>query len=499
MIFLNKNNWSFIILLLLYALSFNQFAFITADNDLWGHIKFGQDIWTQKSLPLTNYFSYTAPDHPWSNHEWLAEILFYLTFSFFGSTGLLVFKMLLGLFLVYLIYAYNLRNGANPWVLTGLMVLTIPVLAPAFMVRPHLWTLLFFTIFILLLHKGLEGKPVILYWIPLIMMAWVNCHGGVVAGLAIYATVTLTKGTQSILAGENTWKPLLVSFLLSCLAVLINPYGITLWEFFFHSLSLPRNITEWNPVPLLSLEFIHLKMLVLLFIGTLFLPGKKSLWKMVVIAACIYFGFKHQRHSVLTAIVLAFYLPVFLSKLVEGNKLNSFKAGNLQTLIKLILSIFIVLQLIDGYSKYKQNQFKILVEPQVYPSYLAQFMKANQLNGNILLPFDWGEYLIWQLPDSKVSIDGRFRTAYPENVIDWNTKVFSVYNPKGLERYPTDFIVQRKKDTPNDYLNENDNWVKIYEDLTAILFVKKNKNSILQKFENRQFIQPTKPPSLYFP
>ena len=499
MIFLHKNSWNFFLILLLYALAFNQFALITADPDLWGHIKFGQDIWTQNSLPLTNYYSYTAPDHPWTNHEWLAEIIFYLTFSLFGSTGLLTFKLLLGFYLIYLICAYNLKNGANHWVFTGLMILTIPALAPAFMVRPHLWTLLFFTIFILLLHKGLEGKPVVLYWIPLLMLAWVNCHGGVVAGLAIYGTVTLTAGTQSILTGDKTWKPLLVSFLCSCLAVLINPYGITLWEFFYHSLSQPRNISEWNSIPLLTVQFLHLKILAFLFFVTLFLPGKKPLWKMVVISACIYFGFKHQRHSVLAVIVLAFYLPVFLSKSLDNNKLNFFKADNLKTPAKLILSIFIVLQLIDGYSKYNQNQFKVIVEPQVYPFYLTQFMKANQFKGNILVPFDWGEYFIWQLPDSKVSIDGRFRTAYPENVIGWNKKVYSVQNPKILEKYPTDYIVQRKNYAPKNYLNGNDNWIKIYEDLVAILFVRKNKDSVLQKFEKKQIIQPTEPPSMNFP
>ncbi|MZH03479.1 MAG: hypothetical protein F3745_08830 [Nitrospinae bacterium] len=499
MILFQKNNWNFYLIAFLYALAFNEFALITADNDLWGHIKFGQDIWTQNSLPVTNNYSYTAPDHPWNNHEWLAEIIFYLTFSFFGSTGLLAFKLLLGFYLIHLIYAHNLRNGVNPWLFTGVMILTIKALAPAFMVRPHLWTLLFFTIFILLLHKGLEGKPVLLYWIPLVMLTWVNCHGGVVAGLAVYTTVTLTAGAQFILAGDKTWKPLLASFLCSCLAVLINPYGIKLWEFFYHSLSQPRNITEWNSIPLLTAQFLHLKILVLLFLVTLFLPGKKPLWKMIVIVASIYFGFKHQRHSVLTAIVLALYLPVFLSNLLTNNKLNLFKAGYLTTPAKLTLSIFIVLQLMDGYSKYSHNHFKILVEPQVYPSYLAQFMKANQFKGNILVPFDWGEYLIWQLPDSKVSIDGRFRTAYPESVIRWNNNVYAVPDPKILERYPNDFIVQRKKDTPENYLKGNDNWKKIYEDIIAILFVRKDNDSVLQKFEKNQLNQPTEPPTMSFP
>jgi hypothetical protein len=160
-----------------------------------------------------------------------------------------------------------------------------------------------------------------------------------------------------------------------------------------------------------------------------------------------------------------------------------------------------VFQLWDGFSKYNQNQLKILVEPQVYPSYLAQFMKKNQLKGNILTPYDWGEYLIWKLPNSKVSIDGRFRTAYPEAVINWNQKVYSLNNPgpEILGKYPTDYMVIRKKDMPTNFRLKNNNWEKIYEDLIAILFVSKNQIAVSKKYHNGKLAQPTEPPSLNFP
>jgi hypothetical protein len=495
-----KISWKFFLFPLLYTLAFNQFAFITADPDLWGHIKFGKEIWTQASFTPTNYYSYTAPDHPWINHEWLAEIIFYLIFSLGGSTGLLIFKLLLGFVTVHLICAYNLKTGANPWALMGSMALTIPALAPGFMVRPHLWTILFFTIFLYLLNKGLQDKLTLLYWIPFLMLVWVNCHGGVVAGLAVYAVVTLIEGSRSIITGTQSWKPLLASFLFSCLAVLINPHGMGLWDFFYHSLSVPRNITEWNPVPLPGTQFFYLKFLTILFIIVIFLPGKKPFWKIMVTIACIYFGFKHQRHSVLTVIALAFFLPELLSSWIQRWKDENFiifKTNFFYFPAKLILSIFIILQFLDGFSKYNQNQFKVLVEPTVYPSYLAQFMKENKFEGNILVPFDWGEYFIWHLPGSRVSIDGRFRTAYPESVINWNQEVYS--NPEVLNFYPTDFIVLRKKDATKDYLIGNNNWIKIYEDLIAILFVRKNLDSILRKFEKKQFVQSTEPPSMNFP
>ncbi|MBI4389088.1 MAG: hypothetical protein HY580_02825, partial [Nitrospinae bacterium] len=37
--------------LLVYAYSLNWFSYITADPDLWGHVKFGGDIWAQGAIP----------------------------------------------------------------------------------------------------------------------------------------------------------------------------------------------------------------------------------------------------------------------------------------------------------------------------------------------------------------------------------------------------------------------------------------------------------------
>src|SRR5258708_920801 len=42
------------------------------------------------------------------------------------------------------------------------------------------------------------------------------------------------------------------------------------------------------------------------------------------------------------------------------------------------------------------------------------FVREHHLHGNVLSNFAHGEYLIWHLPDSKVFIDRRYDTVYPE-------------------------------------------------------------------------------------
>ena len=49
-----------------------------ADVDLWGHVLFGRDIVNQREIPVTDPYSFTS-DRPWTNHEWLAESIMYLS------------------------------------------------------------------------------------------------------------------------------------------------------------------------------------------------------------------------------------------------------------------------------------------------------------------------------------------------------------------------------------------------------------------------------------
>src|SRR4026209_377276 len=62
-----------------------------ADADLWGHLLFGRDILQLRGLPSRDAYSFTS-DIPWTNHEWLAEVLSWASYSLGGSVGLVALK-----------------------------------------------------------------------------------------------------------------------------------------------------------------------------------------------------------------------------------------------------------------------------------------------------------------------------------------------------------------------------------------------------------------------
>lgn len=502
-----RDGFYILIRLLMYAYAFTRFSYVTADPDLWGHIRFGQDIWEQGWVHATDPFSYTAEGQPWINHEWLMELSFYLIYHIFDSTGLLVFKALLGIFIVHLLSSIYFARANNLFVYLTLFALIIPVMSPGFMTRPHLATFLCLTLLVYVLQKFFDGNHRIIKWTPLIMLLWINSHGGVVAGLGIFGLITAVEVIRCYKTQESREILLLKYFALSAVAVLINPYGYNLWFFFIHSLGMPRSISEWGPVSLSDFSHWQYKFLALLFLGTFLLPDKKRIWEILILVLAIVYGFRHQRHTVLTAILIAPYLALHYGRWLQWDirpyleRLSRYSRWVVQGALGMYVAAMVGGQL----QQYAVDDFKIRVDPGVYPTYAAQFMEANHLEGNLVVPFDWGEYMIWKSPKTPVSIDGRFRTVYPERIIELN-RAFTHGKPEGLSLLndqTTVLVLTKRNEAPHIFMEKIPGWTKIYQDPISKLFIRKQDKGpghpAWQRLKTDGIILPDTPPTWAFP
>ena len=70
------------------------------DYDLYWHLANGREMLSTGHIVNEERFSYTAFGTPFSNHEWLSQILFFLIYDQWGGGGLLALKMLLTLVIV---------------------------------------------------------------------------------------------------------------------------------------------------------------------------------------------------------------------------------------------------------------------------------------------------------------------------------------------------------------------------------------------------------------
>jgi hypothetical protein len=116
-----------------------------------------------------------------------------------------------------------------------------------------------------------------------------------------------------------------------------------------------------------------------------------------------------------------------------------------------------------------------------FPARAVAFLKENNIRGNIALPFDWGEYVLWHLgPGVKVSIDGRRETVYSDQAYrqsrdfergtgDWSVLV---------DDANTDLILLPIGSTTARLLAGRPGWVPLYGDSFCILFAREGHVSL---------------------
>jgi hypothetical protein len=106
-----STRWSLAVFALLLGFSLLTFSPLVADPDLWGHVRFGQDLWATNHIIRPDVYSYLTGEQPWINHEWLAEAIYAGLYAALETPGLIALNVAVGLLIVGLIYWHLLRRG----------------------------------------------------------------------------------------------------------------------------------------------------------------------------------------------------------------------------------------------------------------------------------------------------------------------------------------------------------------------------------------------------
>jgi hypothetical protein len=204
------------------------------DPGVGWHLRTGRLMLETGTLPRTDPFSYTAEGKPWLNYYWgfqvvSAELDRLGGLPLFGVVWMLVYAAI-----PLVLYKNMVRSGASP--LAALLVLPAAhlVLLSHALARPHALTYLFFALLVGRLADVETGRRDLraLWWLPLLMMVWVNVHGGFVAGLAAVGVVTIAVALGPLAKGETPpWRlagAFAAMLAVMALATLVNPYGANL-------------------------------------------------------------------------------------------------------------------------------------------------------------------------------------------------------------------------------------------------------------------------------
>jgi hypothetical protein len=131
-----------------------------------------------------------------------------------------------------------------------------------------------------------------------------------------------------------------------------------------------------------------------------------------------------------------------------------------------------LLVLAAGIKTYQVNLPTLVDEykKEMFPAGAVAWMKQVGLSGNLFNEYDWGGYLIYTLPESKVFVDGR-TDLYGDAILD--DYLFIMGAKDGwealLKSYQVDFLLIRS-DSSLAKFAEIAGWQALYTDSTSVLF-----------------------------
>lgn len=459
-----------------------------ADPDLWGHVQFGRDVLRTGRLPVTTTYTFTASTTPWINHENLAEITFAAAADVAGGSGLLVVRALLGLLVFGLLIRSALRDGASLVAVAIVMLLVSWNLCGWWHVRPQLFTMTLFAVMIAILDRGTTERPQLLWLLAPLFAVWVNAHGGFVAG---YALLVLYLGCRGL---EELWRHgrqargrvLLYACIgaASGLATLVNPYGGDLLVWLLHDLVPPRpEISEWAPLLPSDPIFPFFAALAgLTSVAWLTGPRRRDFTHTVLLLVTAWQSIMHQRHLPFFVILAGFWLPAHLSALLA--RLRSTPKPDMPARPRPLVAASMVVAVVLLATALVGRMRVLHVDPRIYPVEAFAFMGRHGLVGKMVVYFDWAQYAIAAFaPDTRLSFDGRFRTAYPQEQADlhfdfilgdipgkrWRSPTSPPLEPaRTLEVGAPELVVIDRRSPPAvGVMRGRPDWVLLYQDGVA--------------------------------
>lgn len=267
-----RRRWTELALFLLFVGGFLLFARsqLFFDPGSFWHTVIGEKLLTDQPFLDTDPLTFSQAGRPWIPSQWLAEIGMALLHRALGLDGLFWGTVLVLSGLFAWLGGRLIAGGCHP-LLAGLLVaLCLMGMCYHFHARPHVLTMLFLGLVVATLVEVDAGRwPVVALaaLVPLFLL-WVNCHGGVVGGLASFGLVAFGWGGAFLLGRGplRSWSDFAVLALvgMGCVAtIFMNPYGWRLPQTWLQilTLDLPNVIAEHKPLDLTAPEGLAVALL----------------------------------------------------------------------------------------------------------------------------------------------------------------------------------------------------------------------------------------------
>jgi len=500
------------------ALVFTPLAMrLLGDAGIGWHIRAGQQILATHSIPRVDSFSSTMGGQPWYAWEWLYDLVVGRLEAVLGLNGVVWFTALVIAAVFAWLFRLLIVRGSNVLVALALVLLAFAASMIHMLARPHvvswLFTLAWFWILQSSERESIHGQTRRLWVLPLLMLVWVNVHGGFVLGFVLLAIFLLgaiwdwwrthenrIEDVLARIAARKRSRALAGAGLLSLAASLVNPYGLKLHLHVYSYLSDPflmNHIEEFRSPDFHSVAQKCFLLLLLVTVATLAVRGRQlRMSEALTVLFAMYAGVYASRGIPVSSLLLVMVVGPLLSLPGVGQRFSARMTsveqglrGHVWPVAVGVLTLLIAAnggrigssQLMDAHYDSRRMPVRAVEflnrrlnrDPRLSPPAKLEAFETVTVHGPVLSPDYWGGYLIYRLyPKAQVVADDR-HDLYGEEFFKSYLKMWRVEPgwDEFLSEHDIGCALLPRQSALASILLETGRWKTAYEDETAILFV----------------------------
>ena len=451
------------------------------DPDTYWHIETGRWIWLEQKFPRSDIFSHTAFGQPWTNMEWLSQIILYFSYEALGWHGLVLLAGLtltLTFVTMYLLLARNLRAT----VALGATTVAYIFASNHFLARPHLLSYPVIVLWVAFLARACDENRRPSFWLlPLVhvvgeparrIYVWLGAGGRVCIRVYRYCASAADRRRVA-----TEWS---IFWICALLAGCITPYGyqyiVETYNVLNLGLVLQQN-SEWRPMNADN-EFAHEIILLILLTLALSYGVKIRFPRTLLLVGILHLGLKHVRGLPMIGLTWPFLLArplqtqyAFLRPSNDPWPLFGARtSGPLPALLCAAATAIAMVVLSAVYIQVRQPTPSSNVSPQAAVDYVL----AQNVTGPVLNDFDFGGYLIFR--GIKTFIDGRTLPFGKKFAVEY----FEAMSPEKLSKldemadtYKVTWTLLRPGTPMANYFDHSPHWRQLYTDKIAVVHVRR--------------------------
>lgn len=460
---------------------------VAVDTDTFWHLRAGAWMLEHRQLLNFDVFSHTRYGQAWVNHSWLSELGMAAVFAVGGFNALNIATALI----IWLTFVFVYLSGeGNPLMRAFAVVLAAATSGVYWSARPQIVSLLLTAVFGYVLIQFRLRQINRLWLLPLLMVLWVNLHGGFALGFILLAITIGGEGWGMLWrdtrprATANTTE-LTKIFFWCVLAAAINPYGAQMLAYPFRTVSigvLQNYIQEWQSPNFHAREA---QVFIVMWVATFGVVGAGrrliGMTDFLLFAAFTALALLAGRNIAAFAVVAA---PILMrhgnSALAQLRDRLPAPSPAAQPLSSALLRLnWALLTIVAAAAIYKMT---LPLNPQTVnaaiekyaPVGAAAYLQTNPPAGKMFNAYNFGGYLVWALyPQTPVFVDGR-TDLYDDALLTeyLNTYLTGDGWEESLATYDISVVVVESESPIARALAARPDWQVMYRDSLAVVIQK---------------------------